>query len=181
MGDGRGKNHPEPDKDWGTTSTGVQYDFRPSPEDKGARKNHDIKKFFAAHKKLIQKAAITLAVIAAFAGLSIGLGDSLWDRILPPLQSPTSMPSPAITAAPTAVTTPATPNPTEVASLLPTAATAILPPTAEQAAITVWVPNSGSRYHLTSDCSGMKNATEVSLDEAKADGFTPCKRCNPPE
>ncbi len=42
----------------------------------------------------------------------------------------------------------------------------------------VWVSgNGGKRYHRSSECSGMKNPTRVSLAEAQASGFTPCKRC----
>lgn len=48
-------------------------------------------------------------------------------------------------------------------------------------AIWVWVPASGARYHRTSDCSGMQTAREVTLEQALADGFTPCARCRPPE
>lgn len=44
----------------------------------------------------------------------------------------------------------------------------------------VWVPRSGSKYHSKSDCSGMKNPHQVTLEEALSCGFTPCKRCNPP-
>lgn len=47
--------------------------------------------------------------------------------------------------------------------------------------LAVYVPASGSRYHATPDCSGMKNAREVSIETAAREGFTPCKRCNPPE
>lgn len=43
---------------------------------------------------------------------------------------------------------------------------------------TVWVSSSGgTKYHLNPDCSGMSGAVELSLDEAIAQGFTPCKKC----
>lgn len=43
----------------------------------------------------------------------------------------------------------------------------------------VWISGSGSKYHRTADCSGMKNAEEVSLQDAMDMGREPCKRCNP--
>lgn len=45
----------------------------------------------------------------------------------------------------------------------------------------VWVPRSGSKYHSKSTCSGMKNPRQVTLKEALSCGFTPCKRCKPPQ
>lgn len=47
------------------------------------------------------------------------------------------------------------------------------------AAQMVWVPESGSRYHKTEGCSGMKNAKETTIAQAISDGFTACKRCKP--
>lgn len=41
----------------------------------------------------------------------------------------------------------------------------------------VWVPQSGSKYHSTSSCSGMKNPSQVTKAEAERQGYTPCKRC----
>ncbi len=41
----------------------------------------------------------------------------------------------------------------------------------------VWIPVSGKKYHTHSGCSGMKNPSEVSLEEAEALDFTPCSRC----
>lgn len=45
----------------------------------------------------------------------------------------------------------------------------------------VWVPKSGEKYHSKSTCSNMKNPRQVKLSEAKACGFTACKRCKPPK
>lgn len=42
---------------------------------------------------------------------------------------------------------------------------------------TVWVSDSGSKYHSKADCSGMEDATAVTLTEAQEDGKTACKRC----
>ena len=42
----------------------------------------------------------------------------------------------------------------------------------------VWIPNSGSKYHSRAGCSNMENPREVTEREAKAMGYTPCKRCH---
>lgn len=41
----------------------------------------------------------------------------------------------------------------------------------------VWIPQSGSKYHSTSSCSGMKNPTQVTISEAQSMGYAPCKKC----
>lgn len=41
----------------------------------------------------------------------------------------------------------------------------------------VWIPNSGSKYHSNSGCSGMKNPHQVSRSQAEARGYEPCKKC----
>lgn len=43
---------------------------------------------------------------------------------------------------------------------------------------TVWIPQSGSKYHSNSSCSGMNNPTEVTLSEAQSRGYEPCKKCH---
>lgn len=42
----------------------------------------------------------------------------------------------------------------------------------------VWIPNSGAKYHSRAGCSNMDNPREVTEREAKAMGYTPCKRCH---
>lgn len=42
----------------------------------------------------------------------------------------------------------------------------------------VWIPNSGSKYHTRSNCSNMKNPTQVTESQAISMGYTPCKRCH---
>lgn len=39
----------------------------------------------------------------------------------------------------------------------------------------VWIPKSGSKYHATSTCSGMKNPMQVTLSEAKTADTNPAK------
>ena len=41
----------------------------------------------------------------------------------------------------------------------------------------VWIPRTGQRYHRNQNCSGMKNPSYVTIEEAKRLGFTPCKKC----
>lgn len=42
---------------------------------------------------------------------------------------------------------------------------------------TVWVSKSGKKYHLSSQCSGMKNPRKMTLDEALSHHYTPCSKC----
>lgn len=42
---------------------------------------------------------------------------------------------------------------------------------------TVWIPQSGSKYHSNPSCSGMNNPREVTLSEAQSMGYGPCKKC----
>ena len=46
-----------------------------------------------------------------------------------------------------------------------------------EAASKVWLPNSGKKYHSRPDCSGMKNPSSCTLQEATDKGFTACKKC----
>lgn len=52
-----------------------------------------------------------------------------------------------------------------------------LPGAATDASTTVWISGSGKKYHTRSDCSGMEDATAISLQEALDMGKEPCKRC----
>lgn len=47
----------------------------------------------------------------------------------------------------------------------------------DEASEMVWIPNSGKRYHDNPSCSGMKNPTYVTIDEAIDLGYTACGRC----
>lgn len=42
---------------------------------------------------------------------------------------------------------------------------------------TVWITESGTKYHRKADCSGMSHSEKTSLNEAIEQGYTPCKRC----
>lgn len=41
----------------------------------------------------------------------------------------------------------------------------------------VWIPRTGKKYHRNSSCSNMKNPTQVTLEDAQARGYEPCKKC----
>lgn len=41
----------------------------------------------------------------------------------------------------------------------------------------VYVSDSSNKYHLNPHCSGIKNTTPLELEEAKIQGYIPCKRC----
>ena len=41
----------------------------------------------------------------------------------------------------------------------------------------VWIPSSGTKYHSHSGCSGMDGPRQVTISEAEAMGYEPCKRC----
>ncbi len=41
----------------------------------------------------------------------------------------------------------------------------------------VWIPQTGSKYHSKSSCSGMKNPSQVTKSYAQNHGFTACKKC----
>ena len=42
---------------------------------------------------------------------------------------------------------------------------------------TVWISQTGSKYHNKPSCSNMKSPQEVPLSKAESMGLTPCKRC----
>ena len=49
------------------------------------------------------------------------------------------------------------------------------------AAIIVYITESGEKYHRA-DCPHLGSSKkEITLKEAKERGYTPCKACNPPE
>lgn len=44
----------------------------------------------------------------------------------------------------------------------------------------VYVTRTGSKYHRDGCGSLSRSKIEITLKEAKAEGYEPCKRCNPP-
>lgn len=53
-------------------------------------------------------------------------------------------------------------------------------PPAEVETVTVYITNSGTKYHLDG-CRHLKSKIEKTLEEAKALNLEPCKVCNPPK
>lgn len=45
----------------------------------------------------------------------------------------------------------------------------------------VYITDSGSKYHTEGCGSLWDSCNEITLEEAKERGYTPCARCNPPE
>lgn len=99
-----------------------------------------------------------------------------------PLPTPPATPTVSPTAEPTATPT-ATPTaaPTAEPTAVPTEAPAPAPAAgaADDQSSTVYIASSGKgkKYHRTPSCSGMKGATAVTEEQAKARGYTPCKKC----
>ena len=42
----------------------------------------------------------------------------------------------------------------------------------------VWVSSSGTKYHSRSSCSNMNSPKQISLEDAKKQGYTACKKCH---
>lgn len=42
----------------------------------------------------------------------------------------------------------------------------------------VYITENSNKYHVDPYCSGIKNPTELTLEEANANGYIPCKRCS---
>ena len=59
----------------------------------------------------------------------------------------------------------------------PDPAPAPAPAPAQSNSAMVWIPQTGSKYHSNPGCSGMKNPTQVTVDDAIARGYEPCKKC----
>lgn len=115
--------------------------------------------------------------ILGIIGMIFGGGDNE-----PKTPNITPTPTVIVTTTPTATPEPTvtpTPDPTATPTLVPTSTPE--PVQTESAAPQeemVWIPASGSKYHSNSSCSGMNNPTQVTLSEAEAMGYTPCKRCH---
>lgn len=88
---------------------------------------------------------------------------------------PTEVPTPEPTVAPTETPTP---QPTEVPATESISSTTSTNSSVYQAGM-VYIASSGNgkKYHRIPSCSGMDNATAVTLEQAEAWGYTPCKRC----
>lgn len=122
----------------------------------------------ARRKRQLYGIAAMAAFLLAAAVLSIAFGAALWQG---PLSTKSYTLDVPLTAPATATSPAALPSPASFE-----------PPAAAQAEdVIVFIPWSGARYHANATCSGMRDTLAVPLAEAKAQGFSACTRCNPPE
>lgn len=85
---------------------------------------------------------------------------------LEPTPEPTNTPTPAPTAEPT-------PKPTPKATVTPE-------PQQTKQSVTVYVTNTGEKYH-TAGCQYLKKSQiPIDLNDALAQGYEPCSKCHPP-
>ena len=75
----------------------------------------------------------------------------------------------------------ATTRPTRTPTPTPTRVVYTPTPSAEDAEIIVYVTEYGSKYHRRSCGSLWNSCYEITLSKAIANGYTPCKKCNPPK
>jgi len=73
-------------------------------------------------------------------------------------------------------TTSATPSPSATAP----AVTPPAQPQVTQKEVTVYVTNTGKKYHRAGCRYLSKSQIAINLSNAKAEGYTPCSACNPP-
>ena len=84
-------------------------------------------------------------------------------------EAPTTTRAPTTTEAPTTAQTPTTTKVTQAEEAYD----------AQENTATVWIASSGNgyAYHARSTCGNMKKSTPISLSDAQARGYTPCKKC----
>lgn len=84
-------------------------------------------------------------------------------------EAPTTTQAPTTTEAPTTAQTPTTTKVTQAEEAYD----------AHENTATVWIASSGNgyAYHARSTCGNMKKSTPISLSDAQARGYTPCKKC----
>lgn len=141
-------------------------------------------------KKSLKRLLIAIAVLMLIGAIS--------EIVSPDDPDPPSSTAPIETPAPTKQTeqpdaenepvvkeTPLTPvetsRPADTTYVAPEPSVPPEPPAHGQDAVpkgnTVWIPQSGSKYHSNPGCSNMINPTQVTESEAISMGYTPCKRC----
>lgn len=91
-------------------------------------------------------------------------------------QETTPAPTTEVVAAAPVDTTPAIAE-TPAPETQPVEAQTIETPAPETQEQDVWVCGTGKKYHRTSSCSNMNSPYQISLSEAQAQGYEPCKKC----
>lgn len=151
----------------GTTSAGVYYDTRIDDKPSSTRRLRQSVargrkvsgKRLNAMKAHIRNGVLVAGAVVMFAAISALFGDTLWDAVSMPETEPVA----------------------EMAAVEAIETQAEEAVAADSVLVSVWIPQSGSKYHKTDTCSGMQGAVEVAIDKAKLEGLTACKRCSPPE
>lgn len=115
-----------------------------------------------------QSSSVPESAIVAAAPMSEPSADPTVEPTAEPTPEPTAEPTPEPTAEPT-------PAPTAA----PTEAPAPQPAAAEPQGQMVWIASSGKgkKYHSDPTCSNMNNPLEISISDAQAKGYEPCKNC----
>lgn len=83
----------------------------------------------------------------------------------------------ATTPETTSATTAATTAETTIAAPAETTADTTLATVPNEQIVYVAKSGEGSKYHRIQDCGNMESVRELTISEAEALGYTPCKRC----
>lgn len=94
--------------------------------------------------------------------------------------SPTPVPTPTITPTPVPTTTATptiAPQPIEAESSIASSSGTDSPQTVAPSTNYVYISENGKKYHRRPGCSNMETPMEVTVEQAIAWGYTPCKKC----
>lgn len=128
-------------------------------------------------KKTLRAFLLSIGLVIVFAMIGIFGGDALMsDLSQQPAEERAALAEVRYVEATATRAVVASPSPKASATVQPVETAAVQADAADGG---VWVSPSGSRYHLTATCSGMKTAEALGLAEAEEKGYTPCKRCYP--
>lgn len=135
--------------------------------------------YFSAQKgRTIGKPQKVISYIAAFLCVSI-LGSCGSNNPTPVTEPTIATKAQSIeTQSTTVLTVPETISPTVPETAAPTSAPVYVEPVQPQEEM-VWIStNGGTKYHSRSSCSNMDNPQQITISQAEARGFTPCKKCH---
>jgi cytoskeletal protein RodZ len=98
----------------------------------------------------------------------------------PQQQTETKAATPTQTTTPTQATT-QTQTTTQTQKATAPVATSTKSTQTENKSVTVYVTKTGEKYHSDGCSSLSKSKIPMSLSDARASGYTPCSKCNPPQ
>jgi len=146
----------------------------------------------------VQKVVATVVVVV-FAIMGMAIGSSDEGQNTPPQnvttteqalmqEEATTTTAPPTTTTEVPATTTTTEPPTTTTTKAPVTTTTIIITTTTQKQVsppagggpTVYVTNTGEKYHRDGCQYLKKSKIPISLSDAKAQGYGPCSRCNPP-